>query len=58
MPNRKPYNIEFCRFIVEGVEHCRNLKPNDRCKLGKCVYNHKWITSWERSNVWPGEMQT
>ena len=26
MANREPYNIAFCRFIVEGPEHCEYLK--------------------------------
>ena len=55
MANRTPYNIAFCRFIVEGAEHCSNLKENDMCKLDKCVYNHKRIIFWEKFGVWKGE---
>ncbi len=57
MANREPYNIEFCRFIVEGQEHCRYLKENDMCRLTSCIYNHKRIIFWKRFGVWKGEMQ-
>ncbi len=55
MANREPYNILFCRFIVEGPEHCEYLKENDKCKLNECTYNHKRIIFWEKYNVWKGD---
>lgn len=53
MANREPYNIDFCRFIVEGPEHCEHLKENDRCKLNECIYNIKWIKYWENHGEYP-----
>ena len=53
MPNREPYNIEFCRFIVEGLEHCQYLKENHKCKLLECIYNHKRIVYWETYGEYP-----
>ena len=55
MANREPYNIDFCRAIVEGPEHCEHLKENDMCGLNKCVYNIKWVKYWEKYGVYPPE---
>ncbi len=55
MANRTPYNIEFCRFIVEGPEHCEYLKENDKCKLDECIYNHKRVVFWEKTGLWKGD---
>ena len=53
MANREPRKIEFCRFIVEGPEHCPYLKQNDMCKLVKCIYNDKWVDYWATFGVYP-----
>lgn len=55
MANTTPYNIEFCRAIVEGPEHCPHLKQNDMCALTKCSYNHKRIEYWVRYGIYPPE---
>ena len=57
MANRTPYNIAFCRFIVEGSEHCQYLKQNDMCKLQECIYNHKWIVYWETFDKYPPTLE-
>ena len=53
MANREPYNIDFCRAIVEGPEHCSNLNENDMCSLNECLYNYKRVVYWERHGVYP-----
>ena len=53
MANREPYNLAFCRFIVEEFEHCEHLKENDKCKLNECVYNLKWVKYWETFGEYP-----
>lgn len=53
MANREPYNVAFCRAVVEGPEHCPNLKENDMCSLNECIYNHKWVRYWETYGKYP-----
>ena len=53
MANVEPYNVDFCRAIVEGPEHCTHLKENDMCKLTQCIYNRKWIVYWEEHGEHP-----
>lgn len=53
MANKEPYNIDFCRAVVEGPEHCEHLKENDMCKLDECIYNYKWIKNWEVKGAYP-----
>lgn len=57
MANREPDNIDFCRAVVEGPEHCDHLKENDMCKLEECAYNFKWTKYWETFGVFPPEGQ-
>ena len=57
MANREPYNIDFCRAIVEGSEHCEHLKKNGKCKLKECVHNIKWIRYWEEFGEFPPGME-
>ena len=53
MANREPYNIDFCRAVLRGPEHCDYLKENDMCKLNECAYNLKWVVYWENHGEFP-----
>ena len=45
--DREPYNSKFCKFIDCIKRH------GNKCRVAECIYNDKWIRSWEIYGKYP-----